>query len=185
MPTSTAHTEVPGGHGAFPPFERDTFASQLVWLSVSFVLLYVLMAKVALPRIGLILEARSERIANDLKMAERLKDQSDAAQAANVMQLNDARIRAAEIVNTTRALQSAEAENLRKKLDAQFEQKMKEAENSIAKARTAAMANVQTIAADATCAIMERLVGRAPAKKELVAAVVEAAKNLGCYRARG
>lgn len=183
MPTSTVHTEVPGGHSVFPPFERDTFASQLVWLSLSFVLLYVLMAKIALPRIGSILKARGERIADDLKTADRLKDQSDAVQAANATQLNDARTRAEGIVITARALQSAEAESLRKKLDAQFEQKIDEAEKSIADARAAAMANVQTVAADAASAIMQRLAGRAPAKKELVAAVVEAAKNLGCYRA--
>jgi F-type H+-transporting ATPase subunit b len=183
MSKSTAHTEVPGGHGVFPPFQKETFSSQLVWLSLTFVLLYVLMAKIALPRVGLILEARSERIADDLKTAKQFKDQSDAAQVTNAMQLNDARSRAQAIVNTTRALQAAAAEDMRKKFDAQLKQKIDEAENSIAEARTAAMANMRTIAADAASAIMEWLVGRAPAEREVVAAVVEAAKNLGYYRA--
>ena len=87
MPELIAHTEVPGGHSIFPPFQKETFASQLVWLSLTLVLLYVLMAKVALPRVGLILEARRKWIADDLKAAEQLKDQSDAAQVAYENQL--------------------------------------------------------------------------------------------------
>src|SRR5215212_3604374 len=94
MPESTAHTEVPSGHRTFPPFEKETFASQLVWLGLTFVLLYVLMAKVALPRIGSILEIRKKRITDDLMAAKRLKEQSDAANAAYGKEINDARSRA-------------------------------------------------------------------------------------------
>src|ERR1700730_1918360 len=183
MRKSTAHTEVAGEHGVFPPFQKETFASQLLWLSLTFVLLYVLMAKIALPRVGVILQARRERIAADLKTAEQVKDQSDAVQTANAMQRNDAHRRAVAIINATHAREAAAAEEMRKKLDAQLKRKIDEAENSIAEARTAAMANMRTIAADAVSAIMERLVGHAPAEREVVAAVVEAAKNLGYYRA--
>ena len=71
---TSAHTEAPGGHkAAFPPFEKETFASQLVWLAITFVLLYVLMARVALPRIGGIFAARAKRIADDLAQAQRLR----------------------------------------------------------------------------------------------------------------
>jgi len=59
MAETAAHTEVPGDHKApFPPFQRETFASQLVWLAIAFVVLYALVAKFALPRVGGIFAAR-------------------------------------------------------------------------------------------------------------------------------
>ena len=66
MAEPTAHSQAPAGHPAFPPFQAEHFPSQLAWLAVSFVLLYVLMAKVALPRIGAIFGERSKRIGDDL-----------------------------------------------------------------------------------------------------------------------
>ena len=62
MAETTAHTEAPAGHAKFPPFESEHFPSQLVWLAISFVLLYVLMSRIALPRIGGIMAARSKVI---------------------------------------------------------------------------------------------------------------------------
>ena len=120
---------------------------------MTFVLLYVLMSKVALPRIGAILAARSKRIADDLGAAENLKAQSDAAHAAYEKELNDARSRAQTIANTTRERQAHEAEELRKHLEAQLNDRLGAAEKSIATTRTAAMANVRTIAVDAAAAI--------------------------------
>ena len=64
--TTNAHTELPGGKETFPPFQKDTFASQLLWLALTFVALYLLMSRIALPRIGTILEARRQRIDGDL-----------------------------------------------------------------------------------------------------------------------
>ena len=73
MAEPTAHTGAPeGGHGAFPPFQSEHFPSQLLWLALTFVLLYVLMSRVALPRIGSIIAERSRRIADDLKAAQGL-----------------------------------------------------------------------------------------------------------------
>jgi F-type H+-transporting ATPase subunit b len=77
---TSAHTEAPsGGHkAAFPPFERESFASQLVWFAICFIVLYLLMSRLALPRIGGILAERRGRIEEDLRAAQGLKEQSDA-----------------------------------------------------------------------------------------------------------
>ena len=93
--TQNAHTEVPGGkHVAFPPFNRETFASQLFWLAITFALLYLLMARFALPRVGSIIEARRSKIDSDLAAAAQLKTNAEAAMAAYEKALAEARARA-------------------------------------------------------------------------------------------
>jgi F-type H+-transporting ATPase subunit b len=177
MATKDGHTEVPGGKAPFPPFQAETFASQLVWLALTFAVLYVLMAKVALPRIGGIFEARSKRIADDLAAAGRLKDQSDAAIAAYEKALADARTRAQALANETREKQAAAAEQTRHKLEADLNARLADAEKAIANTRQAAMTNVQAIATDAAGAIVERLVGLAPSSKDAAAAVAAVLKR--------
>lgn len=175
---TNSHTEQPSGHkGAFPPFNPTTFASQLFWLVIAFVVLYVLMAKVALPQIGSIIENRQKRIADDLAAAASLKAESDAAIAAYEKALADARARAQAIANETRDTQAAAAEVTRKKLEGELNAKLAEAEKTIAATKTAAMANVRGIAADATKAIVERLTGKAPADSAVDAAVTAALKS--------
>jgi F-type H+-transporting ATPase subunit b len=177
MAEPTAHTESPAGSSAFPPFQTQNFPSQLVWLAISFVLLYVLMSKVALPRIGSIIAERSRRIADDIAAAHRLKAQSDAAHAAYEKSLADARARAQGIASATHAKQAAEAEATNKRLEAELHERLAAAETSIAATRTAAMGNVGAIASDTASAIVEHLIGKKPADHEIAAAVGEVLKR--------
>ncbi len=175
---TNSHTEQPSGHKAvFPPFNKTTFASQLFWLVIAFALLYALMAKVALPRVGAIIENRQKRIADDIADAGKLKTQSDEAISAYEKALADARARAQAIANETRDKQAAAAEATRKKLEGELNAKLAEAEKTIAATKQAAMANVHGIAADATKAIVERLIGTVPADSAVDAAVAEALKG--------
>ncbi len=172
-------TEVPAGEhkGAFPPFQSQTFASQLVWLVIAFVLLYVLMLKVALPRVATIIENRQKRIDDDIADAGKLKVQSDEAVAAYEKALADARARAQAIANETRDTQAAAAETRRKALEGELNAKLADAENTIAATKTAAMTNVRSIAEDATRAIVERLIGEVPSDKAVADAVAGVLKN--------
>ncbi len=177
MAEPTAHTEAPGGKTVFPPFDTQTFPAQLVWLAISFVLLYVLMAKIALPRVAGIFEERSKRISGDLKAAQDFKEQSDAAHTAYEKALADARSRAQSIAGEMREKQAAESEALSKKLEAELHEKLAASETSIAATRAAAMGNVGTIATDTASAIVQRLIGTTPADHEVAAAVGDALKR--------
>jgi F-type H+-transporting ATPase subunit b len=177
MAEPTAHTAVLPGHSAFPPFQAEHFPSQVLWLTFSFVLLYVLMSRIALPRIGSILSKRLQVIGDDLKAAERLKEQSDAARAAYEKALADARARAQGIAGSTREKQAREAEELHKRLEGELHKRLAAAERSIAQTRTAAMGNVRAIAAEAAAAIVERLIGKAPTAQDVAAALGDAGKS--------
>jgi F-type H+-transporting ATPase subunit b len=169
---TTAHTAAEGGHKApFPPFQKDTFASQLVSLAIAFVALYLIVSKIALPRVGSLLDERQGTIDGDLAQAQKLKDSSDAALKAYESDLAAARSRAQAIGAETREKLNAASEAERKTLEQRLSVKLVEAEKAIAATRTAAMSNVRGIAADAAAAIVQRLTGIAPDGKSVDAAV--------------
>ena len=170
------HTEVPGKK-PFPPFEKETFASQLIWLAVFFITLYVMMSRFVIPRIGGIIAARENRVADDLAEAGRLKTNSDEALADYEKALADARNRAHAIANETRERQAGEVEAQRKALEDKLNAKLAAAEKTIAGTKQAAMANVRAIAGDAAKAIVERLIGTAPADKAIDEALADTLKR--------
>jgi F-type H+-transporting ATPase subunit b len=169
---ATAHTEAEGGHKApFPPFQKDTFASQLVSLLIAFVALYLIVSKIALPRVGGLLDARQNAIEGDLAEAQKLKDASDGALKAYESELASARSRAQAIGAETREKLNAASEAERKTLEERLSLKLAEAEKTIASTREAAMRNVRGIAAEAAAAIVQRLTGVSPDGKSVDSAV--------------
>lgn len=175
---ATAHTEANGGHKApFPPFQTSTFPSQLFSLLIAFVVLYVIVSRLALPRVGKTIDDRQSAIDGDLAAAQKLKDESDAALKAYESELAAARGRAQAIGAETRDKLNAQAEAERKTLEDRLSVKLADAEKTIASTRTAAMTNVRGIAADAAAAIVQRLTGAAPDGKTVDSAVEASLKG--------
>lgn len=165
------------GGGGFPPFQSETFLSQLVWLAITFGLLYWLMSKFVLPQIGSILDERRERIARDLDEAQKLKAESEAAGAAYEKALADARGNAQAIAGEQHAKAAAESETRRKSLEADLGSKLQAAEAQILSSKAKAMEHVRGIAIDAVPAIVSQLTGKAAAAADVEAAVDAALKN--------
>ena len=168
---TTAHTEADAHGRAFPPFQKDTFASQLVSLLIAFVALYLIVSRIALPRVGSVIDERQNKIEGDLADAQKLKDQSDGALKAYESELAAARSRAQAIGAETREKLSAASEAERKTLEEQLAVKLAEAEKTIASTRETAMGNVRGIAADAAAAIVQQLTGVLPDGKSVDSAV--------------
>ena len=175
--STTAHTEAPGGHGVFPPFDRETFPSQLFWLVVCFVLLYVITARLVQPRVSGIIDGRKKQVSGDLAEASRFRAESEQAIAAYEKALADARTRAQTIASETSNRLQAEAERNRKSLEGQLNARLAEAEKQIAATKSAAMANVRGIATEAAAAIVTRLTGVTAAEPAVTAAVDAALKR--------
>ena len=168
---TTAHTEADAHGRQFPPFQKDTFASQLVSLLIAFVALYVIVSRIALPRVGSLLDERQNAIDGDLADAQKLKDESDGALKAYESELAAARSRAQAIGAETREKLSAASEAERKSLEERLAVKLADAEKTIASTRETAMGNVRGIAADAAAAIVQQLTGLLPDSKSVDSAV--------------
>ncbi len=166
-----AHTAADGHKGAFPPFEANTFASQLVSFAIFFVALYLIVSRIALPRVGGILADREKAIEGALAEAQKMRDQSDAELKAYESELAAARAKAQAIGSEAREKLAAQAETERKQLEDSLAAKLAEAEKSIAAMRTTAMGNVRGIATDTAGAIVQQLTGLTPDGRAIETAV--------------
>jgi len=170
-----ATTQAPHApQGSFPQFRTDTFASQIVWLAITFGLLYYLMAKVALPRVAAILAARKNRIEADLSEAGSARKNAEEAGIAHERTLTEARAKSQALAQQTHATLTAEADARRKAVEADLTARMSEAESKIAAIKTQAMGNVDAIARESASAIVERIMGKTPDAAALSRAVDQA-----------
>jgi F-type H+-transporting ATPase subunit b len=159
----TTHETVGAGEahheGAFPPFQTENFAPQIFWLVIIFGLLYVLMSRIALPRVGGIIENRSAKIASDLGAARDMQSKAQAAAAANDENLRRRREEAQAIGREAQNKIAAESARQRALAESQSAEKIRAADERIASAKTRALSNVEQIAVDAAAAIVEKLTG--------------------------
>ena len=148
-----------------PQLAAETFASQLIWLAITFVILYLIMARVVIPRIGGILEDREARIRGDLDKAEELKADADKAMAEYEARLASARASAQGIIGEMKAEMAAETEKRRLEIDVELSKRQAEAESRIAEQRDSALGSLDEVARQATSAVLERLTGSADADR--------------------
>lgn len=177
-PAEGTTTEVghEGGHeGVFPPFNSETFASQLLWLAITFGVLYWMVSKIVAPRIGSILEVRRDRIGADLAEAERMRAETDAAIAAYEQSLAEAKARAGAIATETREKVGKELDARRHAAEADLSARLATAEAEISAIKTKAMGEVDAIATETTEAIVAALIGGS-SREEAAAAVAAARK---------
>lgn len=170
----TTHSEVghaEGHKGPFPPFDTNTFPSQILWFVICFGALYLLMKRVIVPRMAAIIDGRAQRIAGDIEEAQRLKLQSDTALQGYEKALADARGSAHKIAQTATDQAKADAEARRHAIEADLAAKLADAEAKIVATKTEAMSHVEAIAADAAGAIVSHLTGTAPAPADAAKAV--------------
>ena len=168
------HTAEHAKSGAFPPFDASTFASQIFWLAITFGILMFLLSRVLLPRLGNILEERSNRIADDLGSAARMQREAEAAGKAYEQSLADARTKAHNVAETTRTSITSELEAEMQLVDEQAAKQLTQAEAKIQRTRTDALANVDDIASETAQTVVEHLFS----KKFSITAVRKVVKAL-------
>ena len=163
-----------------PQLEQiHTYLGQIFWLFVTFGLLYIVLWKAALPRVSTILPERQERNDEDLRKAEEFKQEADDAIAAYEKLVADARSQAQTVIREANAALAADAAARQDALTARIKADVAEAEARIDKARTEALANIQTVAVEVAQAATTRLIGKEVPADNAEAAVAAAMRERG------
>jgi F-type H+-transporting ATPase subunit b len=170
---TTATTEAPGGHEAagFPPFKTETFPSQLFWLVITFAFLFVVLWRLATPRIAGTIGARRGRINDDLAEAQKHRGDAEAASAAYQTALAGARARATALADGNRKSVIAEIDKAKAAADAQAAADIAKAEGRINAMRDEAKGQVANAARDAAIDIVAHLTGETVSADDAAAAV--------------
>ena len=142
-----------------PQLDFSTFPSQIFWLAVIFVLLYLLMARVALPRVAAMIDARKARIDGDLERAAQMKAEAEAVMAAYERSLADARAQAQATLKEAMDRFAADAAEHQRKAAEALAGETSAAEKRIAEARTQALAGLRAVAIDVARTATRKLVG--------------------------
>ncbi len=154
-----------------PQLLPQFYSSQLVWLTITFVLLFVVMWKIALPRVSAILTTRQERMEQDLERATSLKSEADEVMDAYQSELNASRATALEALKAVQEKAADEAAARNSELEATLATELTKAEARIAESRESALASIGAIATELAGAAVEKLTGEAASAATMDAAV--------------
>ena len=177
---AVGHAAEASGHAAqsagMPQLDTSTFANQIFWLVVALIVIYFVLSRIALPRIGGVLADRQRTITSDIAAAEDLKAKAVEAEKAYNQALTDARGEAARIVAEARAEIQKDLDAATAKADAEISAKAAESARRIDEIRAGAVESVKAVANDTAAALVSSLGGAAD-DKAIAAAVAERMKG--------
>jgi F-type H+-transporting ATPase subunit b len=157
-----------------PQLNFQDFPPQLFWLAVSFVLLYFIMSRLAIPRVGSILEERGNRITADLNTAAQLREDTEKAIADYEKALADAKARAQQIARRAREEMAADIARERNAVDEQISEKLADADKRISALKESALGHIDEIATETAEAVIARLLGKTVERPDIQSAIKEA-----------
>ena len=159
-----------------PQLDISLWPPQLVWLAISFALLYFIVSRIIIPRTGGVILHRKTHIAADLASAEKDKVDSQNALKSYEASLAAARAKASDVSIIARTKLNTETDAARTKIDAELAAKSVDSDKMIALSKSKALANIDEVAADIAAMIVDLLTGEKVAKTALVAAIAKAGK---------
>ena len=148
-----------GGGGGLPQFDPTWFPTQIFWLAITFIVMYVFFSSRILPDISGILENRRVHVESDLETADRLRKEADSVQAAYEGNLDHARNESKRLVNDVHTSMKTKAETQINNLRDKAEHEMQALEVRIQAAKDQAMEQMTTIAAEVASEAAAKIIG--------------------------
>ena len=162
-----------------PQLELSGFSPQIIWLVITFLILWLLMAKIALPRIGLILEERQKKISDNLEMADDFRKAANTELETYEKAISEAHDKARVVLSETARQVTLDSATQTAELRDTLAKRILEAEIQITSAKNESIKGIRNSAAEVAAAATERLIGVSMPQETVDAAVDNVLKNGG------
>ena len=170
-----------GDDAGLPQLDFSTWPTQIFWLFVTFLIAYLLMWRVVLPRIGRVLEDRHNRLEDDMERARQSVYLTDETKQLLEQSLASARSDAAALTASSLAEAAGIADEKNQAANTRLSSRLKAAEDKIMATREAALADLDKVASSSAVDVVLRLSGlkvsEADASKAVKAATAGFAKD--------
>ncbi len=160
-----------------PQLDISTFPPQLIWLAITFIALYLIMSRSAVPRITQVMEERQKKIDDNLNLAESLKAETEAEAESYEKAMAEAREQARSAIHEATQEMSSESQRRHDELGEQLVADIKAAEQRIEEAKNAAISGIREAAVAVAAEATERLIGVEPGDEATTSAVETALKE--------
>lgn len=159
-----AHGATETAKAGMPQLDFSTFPNQIFWLLVALVVIYLVLSRIALPRIGSVLAERQGTITNDIAAAEGLRQKAINAEKAYNDSLIQARAEAHKIVAEAKAEIQKTLDAATAKADLDIAAKAAESAARINEIRAGAVAAVTEVANDTAKELISAFGGKADSR---------------------
>ncbi|MHA1539633.1 MAG: F0F1 ATP synthase subunit B family protein [Alphaproteobacteria bacterium] len=172
-----------GGHDAaksvgVPQLDFTTYPTQIFWAIICFLLTYIFVGKIALPRIMNVVERRHEKVQNDLDKSEEMQTEAEGIQSAYEAAVAKARKEAYQIIKEENHRLEADVAKWAAELDLNINKRIKQAEPRITKIKQDVMKDLVTVSEDLTHQVIEKFMNRKISDGRVSEAVGNTAKNI-------
>jgi len=174
QPTQTSTAPADSGSGGLPQFDLAQWPGQMVWMLIIFTALFVLFAKVFVPKVGGAIADREDRISGDFGAARKLKEEADALAAAAAAEMDQARAAAQKLAIDAKSKAKADAAKREALEEAKLAEMLAKSDTLLTAARDTAMRHVRGIAEETAGLIISKLTGSAANAAEIKSAVTGA-----------
>jgi F-type H+-transporting ATPase subunit b len=147
--TADHHDDHGAGSAGLPQFNPKWFPSQIFWLAISFIIMYVFFAKSALPNVAASLDTRETRIRTDIETAEKINDKAEAVKGEYEQLLQSAKDKSSQIIADTQVELKEKADEAVSAFRSNQDVVVADLEKTIDKAKNKALADMHSVAADA------------------------------------
>tara|TARA_Y100000741_G_scaffold20006_1_gene14934 strand:- start:421 stop:1011 length:591 start_codon:yes stop_codon:yes gene_type:complete len=163
--------------GGMPQLNPEFWVSQIVWLVLTFGILYIVLSKLILPKISDNLESRKSQILENIETAETQREESEKKLREFEKIILDSKLEAKNHFNEIRQRTLEDINNKRSELEKEIDKEIDAAEEEINNLKINSNEKIKNIAVETSSELIKQLIGEEVNNSSISAIVDEQSKK--------